>query len=57
MSTLFSERFQGHESPVGPGIWDGIQQQLAVGRILGIVGIDFRLDRFLKGIQLLQMDF
>lgn len=29
MSTLFSERFQGHEAPVDPGVWEEIQQQLA----------------------------
>ena len=49
MSTLFSERFQGHESPVGPGIWDGIQQQLAVGA--GAVGEDGLTDLFKERFQ------
>lgn len=28
MNTLFRQRFQGHESPVDPGLWQGIQAQL-----------------------------
>ncbi len=30
MNSLFSERFQGHESPVDPAIWSGIQEQMAM---------------------------
>lgn len=30
MQNLFRARFEGHESPVDPGIWDGIQQQMAM---------------------------
>ncbi len=29
VNTLFQQRFQGHEAPVDPGVWQGIQQQLA----------------------------
>lgn len=29
VNTLFRQRFQGHEAPVDPGIWTGIQYQLA----------------------------
>jgi len=30
MNNLFSERFQGHESPVDPGVWSAIQEQMAM---------------------------
>lgn len=29
MNTLFRDRFQGHELPVDPGLWQGITQQMA----------------------------
>jgi hypothetical protein len=29
MSKLFSDRFRGHESPVDPSVWEGVQQQMA----------------------------
>lgn len=29
MNLLFSDRFHGHEMPVDPGVWQGIQQQMA----------------------------
>lgn len=28
LNTLFQQRFQGHEMPVDPGVWQGIQQQI-----------------------------
>lgn len=29
VNKLFQQRFQGHEAPVDPGVWQGIQQQMA----------------------------
>ncbi|MCB0769420.1 MAG: hypothetical protein KDC00_03345, partial [Flavobacteriales bacterium] len=29
MSKLFSDRFRGHESPVDPSVWEGVQQRMA----------------------------
>lgn len=29
VNTLFQQRFQGHEAPVDPAVWQGIEQQLA----------------------------
>lgn len=29
INTLFQQRFQGHETPVDDGVWEGIQQQIA----------------------------
>lgn len=29
VNKLFQQRFQGHETPVDPGVWQGIQQQMA----------------------------
>jgi hypothetical protein len=29
LKAIFQERFQGHEAPVDPGIWTGIQEQLS----------------------------
>lgn len=29
LNTLFQQRFKGHEMPVDPGVWQGIQQQMA----------------------------
>jgi hypothetical protein len=28
VNKLFQQRFQGHETPVDPGVWEGIQQQM-----------------------------
>ncbi|MEZ4740066.1 MAG: gliding motility-associated C-terminal domain-containing protein [Flavobacteriales bacterium] len=49
MSTLFSERFQGHEAPVDPGVWEGIQQQLAASAAAG--GEDGLTDLFKERFQ------
>ncbi len=47
MTDIFRERFQGHESPVDPGLWTGITQQMAITAPIAEDGVgSFFKERF-----------
>ena len=47
LNTLFHDRFQGHELPVDPGVWQGITQQMANATVSTADGLsDLFKDRF-----------
>ncbi|MBL7950252.1 MAG: gliding motility-associated C-terminal domain-containing protein [Flavobacteriales bacterium] len=46
VNSLFQQRFQGHETPVDPAVWQGIQQQMAVAAPANDAVNDLFRDRF-----------
>ncbi len=49
LNTLFRDRFQGHELPVGPAVWQGIAQQMA--NAATVSGTDGMSDLFKERFQ------